>query len=37
MPTKSKPGTNAPKNISPALVEITSNMDGIENSPVDSL
>ena len=35
--TNNKPGTNAPKNISPALVEVTSNTDGIESSPVEAL
>ena len=35
--TKTMPGTKAPKNISPALVEVTSMTDGIERSPVASL
>ena len=32
--TNTIPGKNAPKNISPADVEVTSRADGIENSPV---
>ena len=35
--TKTIPGTRAPKNISPALVDPTSNILGIESSPVASL
>ena len=31
------PGTNAPRNISPALVDATSNSDGMLSSPVASL
>ena len=33
-PTKIIPGINAPRNISPADVDVTSNADGIEISPV---
>ena len=36
-PTKTSPGTSAPRNISPALVEMMSNSDGIDSSPVASL
>ena len=32
--TRTKPGTSAPRNISPALVDPTSNVLGIEISPV---
>ena len=35
--TSNKPGIKAPKNISPALVEVTSKTDGIEKSPVEAL
>ena len=35
--TSTRPGTKAPKNISPALVDPTSNMLGIDISPVASL
>ena len=35
--TNTMPGSNAPKNISPALVEPTLNSPGILNSPVISL
>ncbi len=35
--TNTSPGTSAPMNMSPALVETTSNSDGMENSPVASL
>ena len=37
MPTNRIPGKNAPKNISPALVEVTSKIEGIEICPVASL
>ena len=37
IPTNNSPGTNAPRNISPADVDPTSNTDGICNSPVESL
>ena len=36
-PTRTSPGTSAPRNISPALVETTPNSDGIEKLPVVSL
>ena len=36
-PTRINPGTSAPKNISPALVEPTPNTLGMEISPVASL
>ena len=35
--TRTSPGTKAPRNISPALVEPTSNTLGIDISPVASL
>ena len=35
--TRTIPGTNAPKNISPALVDVTSITEGIDKSPVASL
>ena len=35
--TSTNPGIKAPKNISPADVDVTSNVEGIESSPVVSL
>ena len=37
IPTSKIPGRKAPKNISPALVEVTSNIEGIDIWPVASL
>ncbi len=36
MPTSTSPGSMAPRNISPALVEETPNSEGMASSPVDS-
>ena len=35
--TSTRPGTKAPMNMSPALVETASKPEGMENSPVSSL
>ena len=36
-PTSMRPGMKAPMNMSPALAEVMSNSEGMENSPVASL
>ena len=36
-PTSTRPGTIAPRNMSPAEVEITENSDGMDSSPVADL